>query len=228
MTKPTTDWATTFARFRPGRMPLIGPIAVRVADWSQPRAGRAPMFDHGLLERLSVAHPAFPAALYGPLGIFLLWRGWQIGYGAPALAGTYLIGLLIWSWLEYVAHRGSFHHAPSTEGQVAYGYLVHGVHHAYPDDSRRWVMPLIVTLPLASLILVLFKLVFGRIGEPIFGGFIHGYLTYDLLHYFIHRGRMPWRVGRYLRQYHLSHHYASPDRHFGVSSPLWDVVFRTK
>ena len=36
------------------------------------------------------------------------------------------------------------------------------------------------------------------------------------------------RFGKFLRQYHLTHHYASPDRHFGVSSPLWDVVFRTK
>ena len=63
---------------------------------------------------------------------------------------------------------------------------------------------------------------------PVFGGFIHGYLTYDLLHYFIHRGRMPTRLGRFLRQYHLVHHYTTPDRHYGVSSPLWDVVFRTR
>ena len=38
--------------------------------------------------------------------------------------------------------------------------------------------------------------------------------------------RVPTRVGRYLRQYHLVHHYKTPDRHFGVSSPLWDFVFR--
>ncbi len=105
---------------------------------------------------------------------------------------------------------------------------MHGVHHAYPDDSRRWLIPPIVSIPLASLLFVLFRLVFGPIGVPIFGGFLHGYLTYDLLHYFIHRGKMPGRLGRYLRQYHLTHHYASPDRHFGVSSPLWDVVFRTR
>jgi sterol desaturase/sphingolipid hydroxylase (fatty acid hydroxylase superfamily) len=105
---------------------------------------------------------------------------------------------------------------------------VHGVHHAYPDDSRRWVMPLIVTLPISTLIFFGFRFVLGPLGEPVFGGFIHGYLTYDMLHYFIHRGRMPTRLGRFLRQYHLAHHYASPERHFGVSSPLWDHVFRTR
>jgi sterol desaturase/sphingolipid hydroxylase (fatty acid hydroxylase superfamily) len=90
------------------------------------------------------------------------------------------------------------------------------------------VIPIIVSFPILTVLFLLFRLAFGQIGVPMFGGFVHGYLTYDLLHYFIHRGRMPTRLGRYLRQYHLAHHYASPDRHFGVSSPLWDVVFRTR
>jgi sterol desaturase/sphingolipid hydroxylase (fatty acid hydroxylase superfamily) len=71
-------------------------------------------------------------------------------------------------------------------------------------------------------------LVAGPSGLPALAGFIHGYLVYDLLHYFIHRGRVPTRLGRFLRHYHMQHHYSAPDRHFGVSSPLWDVVFRTR
>ena len=101
---------------------------------------------------------------------------------------------------------------------------MHGVHHAYPDDSRRWVMPLGVTVPIA----IVLYLLAGRLAPAAFGGFLHGYLTYDLLHYFIHRGRLPTPLGRFLRQYHMTHHYATPDRHFGVSSPFWDVVFRTR
>jgi dihydroceramide fatty acyl 2-hydroxylase len=187
------------------------------------------MFDHPpLLERVSVAHPAFPFAVYFPVGLYLAWRAWQHGSSVAAVAAAYVLGMFLWSLLEYGAHRGSFHHEPETDGQVAYGYLVHGVHHAYPDDARRWVMPLIVTLPISALIFLAFRLALGSIGEAIFAGFIHGYLTYDMLHYFIHRGRMPTRLGRFLRQYHLAHHYAKPDAHFGVSSPLWDVVFRTR
>jgi sterol desaturase/sphingolipid hydroxylase (fatty acid hydroxylase superfamily) len=144
------------------------------------------------------------------------------------LIGCYLAGLFAWSLLEYGAHRGSFHHEPTTRWQVAYAYLVHGVHHAYPDDSRRWMMPLVVTIPVALILYALFTLTLGRYGAAAFGGFLHGYLAYDLLHYFIHRGRMPTAVGRFLRQYHLVHHFKTPDRHFGVSSPLWDVVFRTR
>jgi len=136
--------------------------------------------------------------------------------------------LLVWSLLEYGAHRGSFHHEPQNEGQVAFGYLVHGVHHAYPDDSRRWMMPLAVTIPISAVIYLVFRLVLGGYANGVFAGFIHGYLTYDLLHYFIHRGRMPGRLGRFLRQYHMAHHYTKPEKNFGVSSPLWDVVFRTR
>jgi dihydroceramide fatty acyl 2-hydroxylase len=221
------NWATTFTRFPPGRTPL-GPVAVRVEDWSRPRTGRAPMFDQPLLERLTCAHPSFPLAVYLPIGIWLAWRAAQSGLGGEATASAYVAGLFAWSLLEYLVHRLSFHHVPTTRPQVAYGYLVHGVHHAYPDDSRRWVLPIVVTLPIAALLFWVFTLSLGRFAQPGFAGFIHGYLIYDLLHYAIHRGRMPTRLGRYLRQYHLAHHHALPDRHFGVSSPLWDVVFRTR
>ena len=224
--KPT--WISTFTRFRPGRIPLIGPIVVLVADWSRPQPGHGPMFDRGLLERLSCAHPRWLVALYGSLSLVLLWQGWAAGLSTSSMALRYLGGLLVWTLVEYIAHRVSFHHPPTTTRQVAYGYLVHGVHHAYPDDSRRWVMPLTVTIPIAAALVALVWLSAGATGFPALAGFLHGYLTYDLLHYFIHRGRMPTRLGRYLRQYHMQHHYAAPDRHFGVSSPLWDVVFRTR
>jgi hypothetical protein len=222
------DWMTTFSRFQPGRMPLVGPIAVHVADWSKPRPGRAPMFDETWLERLTVAHPFWPAAVYGPAGCVSIWQASRGRLTLGAVLGAYAGGLLIWSLVEYLTHRLSFHHVPTTRGQVAYGYLVHGVHHAYPDDPRRWVLPIAVTLPIAAALFWLFGSLFGRFGLPVFGGFVHGYLAYDLLHYFIHSGRLPTRLGRYLRHYHLTHHFKSPDGHFGVSSPLWDVIFRTR
>jgi dihydroceramide fatty acyl 2-hydroxylase len=171
------------------------------------------MFDTPLLERLSVVHPACPTLVYLPAGAFLFWRSVTGGVGFAPSVGLYASGLLVWSLVEYLAHRGSFHHEPHTKSQLAFAYLVHGVHHAYPDDSRRWMMPLTVTIPVAALLFVAFRFVFGGPGDR---------------HYFIHRGRMPGRIGRFLRQYHMAHHYTKADRHYGVSSPLWDIVFRTR
>ena len=186
------------------------------------------MFDSPMLERLSVVHPAVPTLVYVPVGLWLLKDS---AFGTIGLARSlvlYVAGLLAWSLLEYVAHRGSFHREPQTQNQLAVAYLVHGVHHAFPDDSRRWMMPVAVTVPIAALVFGAARLALGAGAFGFCAGFFHGYLTYDLLHYFIHRGRLPGRVGRFLRQYHLAHHYTKPDRHYGVSSPLWDMVFRTR
>jgi sterol desaturase/sphingolipid hydroxylase (fatty acid hydroxylase superfamily) len=35
------------------------------------------------------------------------------------------------------------------------------------------------------------------------------------------------RLLRYLRRYHLLHHYKTPDLRFGVTSPLFDLLFGT-
>lgn len=224
----TRGWVGTFAKFEAGPVTLVGPVKVVLADWSKPQPGPGPMVEPGALDRLTRSHPLLPFAVYAPGGIWLLWQSLLDGFHPAAVAIAYGLGLLGWSLFEYLAHRVSFHREPATAGAVVYGYLVHGVHHAYPDDPRRWVMPIWVTLPIAGALYFAFTLALGRIGPPAFAGFVHGYLAYDLLHYFIHRGRLPTRAGRFLRQYHLAHHHAMPDRHFGVSSPLWDVVFRTR
>ena len=40
----------------------------------------------------------------------------------------------------------------------------------------------------------------------------------------------PMRKGvpKFLKRYHLQHHYKTPEQRFGVSSPLWDLVLGTK
>ena len=58
-------------------------------------------------------------------------------------------------------------------------------------------------------------------------GFTVGYLTYDLTHYATHHFPMRSGIGRYLKRYHMMHHYKTPDQRFGVSSPLWDIVYGT-
>jgi hypothetical protein len=63
--------------------------------------------------------------------------------------------------------------------------------------------------------------------EPFFAWFILGYLAYDYTHFAIHARRPRTRLGRYLRRQHMLHHYVTPDAHWGVSSPLWDWIFRS-
>jgi sterol desaturase/sphingolipid hydroxylase (fatty acid hydroxylase superfamily) len=39
---------------------------------------------------------------------------------------------------------------------------------------------------------------------------------------------MDWGPMKALKRYHMQHHFKTPDLRYGVSSPIWDVVFGTK
>jgi sterol desaturase/sphingolipid hydroxylase (fatty acid hydroxylase superfamily) len=48
-----------------------------------------------------------------------------------------------------------------------------------------------------------------------------------MLHYATHHFPMKRGVFLWLKQYHLRHHYKDDHVGYGISSPLWDYVFRT-
>ncbi|NTU74605.1 MAG: hypothetical protein HGA86_00590 [Anaerolineaceae bacterium] len=107
------------------------------------------------------------------------------------------------------------------------------IHHAQPQCKTRLVMPVPVSIPLAALFYGLFYLLFTVVLSspqwlfPFFAGFIFGYLIYDLTHYATHH--FPMRSGyfKFIKRYHMQHHYKTPEKRFGVSSPLWDFVYKT-
>jgi sterol desaturase/sphingolipid hydroxylase (fatty acid hydroxylase superfamily) len=79
----------------------------------------------------------------------------------------------------------------------------------------------------------LFYLVFAVLmrapwwANPTMAGFMIGYLIYDLTHYATHHFAMRSGYAKYIKRYHMMHHYKAPDTRFGVSSPVWDWVFST-
>ena len=64
--------------------------------------------------------------------------------------------------------------------------------------------------------------------SPVFAGLVIGYVAYDLTHYATHHFKVRWAVFQYIRRYHLHHHTQTPEKRFGVTSPVWDIVFGTK
>ena len=195
-----------------------------------PRAGQARLLASPRLEVLTRTHPVLPAALFLPVVGGLLWG---VGVLHPLwdgeLPAAVLAGLCLWTLTEYVLHRGLFHLRPRRRVGITLAYLIHGVHHAYPTDRRRLVMPPIVTVPLSVLIYLLFIAVLGApLGPAIYAGFLTGYVAYDTLHYVLHarRVRVGWLAA--LQRNHMRHHFEKRDRRFGVSTTVWDHVFRTR
>jgi sterol desaturase/sphingolipid hydroxylase (fatty acid hydroxylase superfamily) len=127
-----------------------------------------------------------------------------------------------------VLHRWVFHWTNATPWGKRIHFLLHGVHHDFPNDKDRLVMPLPTSVPLGAIFYGLFFVSMGATyADPFFVGFVIGYLFYDGTHYFVHHFRPKSRWGRFLRRHHMTHHHADHDGGFGVSSPLWDLVFRT-
>jgi sterol desaturase/sphingolipid hydroxylase (fatty acid hydroxylase superfamily) len=144
-----------------------------------------------------------------------------------ATCAVFVGGVVLWTLIEYVIHRFAFHiHPTSTLGKKVH-FLVHGIHHDYPRDSTRLVMPLLVSVPLALLFFLVFQAVVAPYHWALFGGFIAGYVAYDSIHYATHHWTMTGKVGRFLKEYHMKHHYVDDHTAYGVSNPLWDYVFGT-
>ncbi len=186
------------------------------------------MFKNDFLELLSHVHPSVPAILYLPVVAWMFYRSIEFGLSLYYVFALFVIGVLIWSFTEYILHRFVFHFIPKSGWGKKIHFMFHGVHHDYPNDSTRLVMPPIVSIPLAVAFYFGFMNILGaHYLPPFFAGFIAGYLAYDLTHYAVHHFSLHGKIILYLKQHHMRHHYMDPDNNYGVSSPMWDFVFGT-
>ncbi|HCA42823.1 MAG TPA: fatty acid hydroxylase [Bacteroidetes bacterium] len=184
------------------------------------------LFENPVLEYFSHIHPATPLIVFLPACAIMYYFGLQeLSFFSTLLA--FFGGILFWTLFEYVFHRFAFHYHPKSETGKKIHFLVHGIHHDYPRDSTRLVMPLLVSLPLAVMFYFLFQWIFGVYHFNIFAGFIFGYVAYDSIHYATHHMKMKNGIGKFLKEYHLRHHYNDDNTAYGVSNPLWDYIFRT-
>ena len=186
------------------------------------------MFESDFMEFFSHVHPAIPLVIYLPLMTYMLYLGlFERGMAAAIVAGLFVAGVLIWSLVEYTMHRWVFHYEPKSRWGQRLHFMLHGVHHDYPNDASRLVMPPAVSLPLAVVFYALFWCFFGRYTPAAFAGLLAGYLFYDMLHYATHHFPMKRGVWLWLKKYHMRHHYQNDEVGYGVTSPLWDYVLGT-
>ncbi|MFM2206765.1 MAG: hypothetical protein RL213_740 [Bacteroidota bacterium] len=190
--------------------------------------GSKKLFDNRLLEGLTRTPFYVPVSLYYTIGAVTL------GYGvfSPAVHfrsvwWMFPSGMFLFTLVEYFIHRFLFHFEASTPAGEKLKYHIHGVHHEYPRDKDRLVMPPVMSMVISGGFLALFRWMFGDSGWLFFGGFVSGYSNYLMVHYAVHAWRPPSNFLRILWQHHALHHYSDPEGAFAVSFPLWDHVFGT-
>jgi dihydroceramide fatty acyl 2-hydroxylase len=187
-----------------------------------------PLFKSRFIDFFSRIHPSVPALIYVPVIAALVVFGARDGLGALEIVLLVAAGFALWTLSEYWLHRKIFHWDPDHPIGHRLHFIIHGVHHDHPNDRMRLVMPPGASIPLAALFFGLFWLVFGLpTALPLFAGFLIGYLMYDYTHYYLHHVVPRSKLGKRLREQHMRHHFQDHRYGFGVSSPLWDAVFRT-
>ena len=104
--------------------------------------------------------------------------------------------------------------------------MFHGIHHSYPHDKSKTVLPPLPSIIIAAIFFGLFYLVMQEKSFAFSPGFVMGYSIYMWIHTMIHKRPMPKRFNFWWKHHNI-HHFQQHDRAFGVSTPLWDYVFGT-
>ena len=187
------------------------------------------MFKYGWMEVFSKVHFSVPLLIYVPvIGYFLYQSFMDPMLAVWTVIALYAGGIFAWSVAEYFLHRYVFHYHPSSDWGKRIHFIVHGVHHDYPNDSKRLVMPPSVSIPLAFLFYFGFESLMGAaLTSPFFAGFVTGYLVYDMMHYAIHHANIKSKWFMEIKAHHLKHHFKDPDNGFGVSTTFWDKIVGT-
>ena len=155
------------------------------------------------------------------LPIFLL----TFTYHLPLLKPTFLLlGVGLWTWVEYVLHRFIFHNTFCNRHLPEITFLLHYNHHKQPTDLSRLSTPLLLSVPIAYLILQGLQMILPWPSAISCGlGVALGYMAYDWIHYMTHAKPLFLSI----QQHHMGHH-GLCEKKFGFTTRLWDTLFHTE
>jgi sterol desaturase/sphingolipid hydroxylase (fatty acid hydroxylase superfamily) len=138
-----------------------------------------------------------------------------------------VLGVLTWSFLEYVIHRWLGHDRRLVK-RTPFG-IEHTAHHSqggYFAPTWKKALAAIAALGLmAPLAIAVAGTTLGLTYAIAFASF---YVVYELVHRLLHVWRGVGPYARWARRHHFFHHFHDPSLNHGVTSPLWDIVFGTR
>ncbi|RMH41247.1 MAG: hypothetical protein D6689_11525 [Deltaproteobacteria bacterium] len=144
------------------------------------------------------------------------------------MAASYAIavaaGAFGWTFAEYALHNWYGHRARG-RNDFSREHLAHHARVMYFAPARKKVAGAAIMTALAAPVAVV---VAGAAhGAAAVAGFLAAYIAYEWLHRRAHTHAPIGRYGRWLRKHHFYHHFGDPRHNHGVTSPLWDILFRT-
>lgn len=151
----------------------------------------------------------------------------SLGYGERAM--WFVLGLLSWTFLEYVFHRWILHWHPHTDVDRALVERLHIFHHEDPSDESQVCIPVLLGVMGWTMIYLLILCLGANPsgGLLVICGIFLMMTIYDITHFSAHYMNPTNLYLRILKKHHMLHHFSDHTKRFGVTSPIWDYVFNT-
>jgi len=168
-----------------------------------------------------------------PVSMYLLFSAIDSFQSVKIGLLLYIVGIFAWTFFEYTLHRFVFHFVedrlPDHGVARVCHFLMHAVHHLFPLDPLRLVMPPALLAVMCCPFWFVFEALLPTLViRGIWSGVFTGYIAYDMIHYHSHHSafqNIPYL--NEIKRYHMKHHFKQPEMGFGVSNKLWDWVFGT-
>jgi 4-hydroxysphinganine ceramide fatty acyl 2-hydroxylase len=163
-------------------------------------------------------------------GVLIIGACAALGF-APLTPLWILAGVLVFYASEYTFHRFLFHAPPSKRvWLLRLQRRLHYDHHVEPSRLDLLFLPLWFVVPnLAITGLIAWVLLRDwTLAVSLVLGAMLALLQYEWVHYVAHIPYRPHtRFGRWMKRYHLWHHFKNEHFWFGVSNPMLDFVSGT-
>lgn len=135
-----------------------------------------------------------------------------------------LAGCFTWTFIEYGMHHWNGH---LMKGKTLFS-KEHLAHHSKKDYFSTARQKIAYSGLIAIGVWLVGIAIFGMYTGSFYAGGIYlGYVLYELIHWSNHVHPPRTAYGRWARRHHFSHHFTDARYNHGVTSPLWDIVFRT-
>jgi sterol desaturase/sphingolipid hydroxylase (fatty acid hydroxylase superfamily) len=163
------------------------------------------------------------------VGVAVEIVAWAEGVIAPQPL-MIVVGAVLFYLTEYGMHRFAFHAPPLPWPPLRrLQHRLHYDHHVEPDRLDLLFLPAWFLVPNLAVTTGILAALFGmQAAVSALLGIMLAILHYEWVHYVAHIPYQPrTRLGRWIKQYHLRHHFISEKHWFGVSNPTLDTVFGT-
>lgn len=135
-----------------------------------------------------------------------------------------MVGVIFWPVLEYCIHRFLGH-----EWMLKTPFRTeHQKHHSVKDFFAPASYKAATAVLVVSILTFLGSFFVGALNTFVFvTSFVAMYLFYEWTHYSFHAYAPKTKLGASLRRHHFSHHFHNAKFNYGVTSTVFDSVFKT-